>query len=98
MSSERSEPFKDHVAVHEYAQAHGLEYVWEYTPAFEKRKAGLAPEQFEIREVRTRKGITKVLLFSMEIIRAEWLADKPRRDRLAGKRKRLRARKTGHFF
>jgi hypothetical protein len=38
MSSERVEPFKDHVAVHDYAKANGLEYVWEYTRAFEKRR------------------------------------------------------------
>jgi hypothetical protein len=93
MSSEHGEPFKDHIEVHDYAKANGLDYVWEYTPAFEKRRRTLSPEQFEIREVRTRKGITKVLLFSTEIIRAEWLADKPRRDRLAKKRKRLRASK-----
>jgi hypothetical protein len=41
--------------------------------------------------VHTHKGITKALLFSQEIIKAEWLADQTRRDRLAAKRKRLRS-------
>ena len=50
------------------------------------------PIKFEIRDVHTHKGITKALLFSQEIIKAEWLADQPRRDRLAAKRKRLRAK------
>jgi hypothetical protein len=34
----------------------------------------------------------KVLLFSKDILVAEWLRDKPRRDRLAAKRARLRAK------
>jgi hypothetical protein len=54
----------------------------------------LAPEQFEIREVRTRRGTNKVLLFSTQIVLAEYLADKPRRDRLAAKRLAWRSRKT----
>ncbi len=87
------EPFTDHAAVHDYAKRNGLEIAWAYSPAFEKRRRTLSPDQFEIRDVHTRKGITKVLLFSQEIIKAEWLADKPRRDRLAAKRKRLRAKK-----
>jgi hypothetical protein len=87
------EIFSDHVAVDNYAEANGLECAWEGTPPFKKRRRTLSPEQFEIREVRTRKGMSKVLLFSKEILLAEWLADKPRRDRLAAKRARLRAKK-----
>ena len=30
--------------------------------------------------MHTRKGMTKVLLFSQEIIKAEWLADQPNRS------------------
>jgi hypothetical protein len=93
-----TEPFSDPAALHRYAKAHGLEYAWAYSPAFNKRLRTLSTEQFEIREVRTRRGMTKVLLFSTQIVLAEWLADKPRRDRLVEKRKRLRAKKTGHFF
>ena len=87
------ELFKDHMELYEYAKRNGLEIAWAYSPAFQKRLRTLSRDQFEIREVRTRKGMTKVLLFSQEIIKAEWLADKPRRDRLAAKRKRLRAKK-----
>ena len=58
-----------------------------------KRKRTLSPEQqYSIIVVHTRFGIRKVLLFSQEIIKAEWLADKPRRDRLAEKRRLWRGR------
>jgi hypothetical protein len=87
------EPFKDNIELYDYAKRNGLEIAWAYSLAFEKRRRMLSPDQFEIRDVHTHKGITKVLLFSQEIIKAEWLADQPRRDRLAAKRKRLRAKK-----
>ena len=65
------EPFPNHEAVHEYAKRHDLEYAWEGTAAFEKRKRTLSPVQFQILAVHTRKGMTRVLLFSKEIIKAE---------------------------
>ena len=40
-----------------------------------KRKHTLSPEQYSIIAVHTRFGIKRVLLFSQEIIRAEWRAD-----------------------
>jgi hypothetical protein len=55
------EPFTDPAALHRYAKAHGLEYAWAYSPAFNKRLRTLSPEQYELREVRTRKGVTNVL-------------------------------------
>ena len=86
------EKFSDHAELHNYAERHGLEYLWEGTQAFERRKRMLPPEQFEICEARTHRGMRKVLLFSKDILVAEWLRDKPRRDRLAAKRARLRAK------
>lgn len=86
------EKFSDHAELHNYAERHGLEYLWEGTQAFERRKRTLPPEQFEICEARTHRGMRKVLLFSKDILVAEWLRDKPRRDRLAAKRARLRAK------
>ena len=79
------EKFSDHAELHNYAERHGLEYLWEGTQAFERRKRTLPPEQFEICEARTHRGMRKVLLFSKDILVAEWLRDKPRRDRLAAK-------------
>ena len=37
------------------------------------RKRTLPPEQFEICEARTHRGMRKVLLFSKDILVAEWL-------------------------
>jgi hypothetical protein len=34
--------------VQEYADRNGLDFVWEYTPAFAKRQRLLTPEQYEI--------------------------------------------------
>jgi hypothetical protein len=85
-------PFQDHIDAHDYAEANGLDLVWEGTKAFEKWQRKVAPSDFEIRAVLTRKGVTNVGLFSKEIARAEWLADQPRRDRLAAKRLAKRSR------
>jgi hypothetical protein len=90
--------FPDQLAVHEYAKARGLEYVWEGTQAFEKRLRTLSPEQYQIVTVHTRKGMTRALLFSREIIRAEAKAfDTPaRRAKRKARYERLaKARKDG---
>jgi tRNA A37 threonylcarbamoyladenosine synthetase subunit TsaC/SUA5/YrdC len=65
------ETFEHHEAVDEYAEAHGLAYVWEGTAAFEKLKRLLKPEQYQLMAVYTPKGVTLVLMFSKEIARAE---------------------------
>jgi hypothetical protein len=78
-----AEPFKDHVEVHEYAERNGLDYAWAGTALFERRRRTLPADQFEVRPVRTRKGITMVGLFSKAIARAEREADAPNRERLA---------------
>jgi hypothetical protein len=81
----------------EYADSHDLAYVWEGMSAFAKRfrLAQLAqPGTYELVEVRTRRGITKALLFPKEILRAEYEADAPLREALAIKRERLRAKRA----
>ena len=91
--------FDDHVAVYEYAEAHDMAYVWEGTRAFEKRKRGLQPEQYQVASVVTRRGLPDVLLFSNDVLRAELEADRPRRDALALGRARWRERasaRRGH--
>jgi hypothetical protein len=55
--------FEHHVAALQYADANDLELVWEGTAAFEKRRRTLRADQFEVRTVHTRKGITNVGLF-----------------------------------
>ena len=84
--------FDNYVAVYEYAAAHDMACVWEGTPAFEKRTRGLQPEQYQVVPVVTRRGLRNVLLFSNDVLRAEFEADKPRRDAVALKRARWRAR------
>ena len=58
------EAFPHYQAVHDYADAHGLEYAWEGTAAFEERLRTLSPEQFQIVAVHARKRMTRVILFS----------------------------------
>jgi hypothetical protein len=53
----------------------------------------LAPGQYKIVEVQTRRGITRALLFPRDIFRAEWEASAPLREALAIKRERLRAKR-----
>ena len=81
--------FQGQAELHDYAERNCLEYAWEYTPAFAKRQRLLSPE--EIVEVRTSRGVSRVMLFSKAIIQAEWEANAPLREALAIKRERLRA-------
>jgi hypothetical protein len=74
-----------------YAEQNGLAYEYEYTPAFAKRQRLLSPEQYEIAEVHTSRGVSRVMLFSKSIIHAEWEANAPLRKAMAIKRERLRA-------
>ena len=70
--------FQGQAELHDYAERNCLEYAWEYTPAFAKRQRLLSPE--EIVEVRTSRGVSRVMLFSKAIIQAEWEANAPLRE------------------
>ena len=50
----------DQIELHDYAERNGLVYAWEYTCAFAKWQRLLSPEQYEIVEVRTSRGVCKV--------------------------------------
>jgi hypothetical protein len=80
-------PFPNHAAALKYAELNGLELVWAGTTAFEKRQRALSPDQFQVRPVRTRKGITMAGLFSKEIT-------DPEKARLDTSRKWLEERKS----
>jgi hypothetical protein len=73
-----------------YAEQNDLAYEYEYTPAFAKRQRLLSPEQYDIVEVRTSRGVSRVMLYSKAIIQAEWEANAPLRESMAIKRERLR--------
>ena len=79
-------------ALIDYAEQNGLAYEHERTPAFAQRQRLLSPEQYEIAEVRTSRGVSRrVILFSKAIIQAEWEANARFREAMAIKRERLRA-------
>jgi len=61
--------------------------------SFSHRLRTLAPGQYELVEVRTKRGITRALLFPKVILEAEREADTPLREALAIKRETLRARR-----
>jgi len=61
--------------------------------AFSHRLRTLAPGQYEIVEVQTRRGITRALLFPKALLRAEWEANAPLPEALAIKRERLQAKR-----
>jgi hypothetical protein len=52
----------------DYAERNALAYAWEGSHAFAKRQRVLSPEQYEIVEVRTSRGVSRVMLFSKVII------------------------------
>jgi hypothetical protein len=91
------ETFRDQHALLEYVEEHDLapcssrKISCTRRPryAFSHRLRALAPGQYEIVEVQTRRGITRALLFPKDILRAE----APLREALAIKRERLRARR-----
>ena len=93
--TERKRPLAERIrnqkALVAYAEQNDLAYEYEYTPAFAKWQRLLSPEQYEIVEARTSRGVSRVMLFSKAIIQAEWEANAPLREAMAIKRERLRA-------
>ena len=83
--------FANQKALLAYAERNALVYAWERSSAFARRQRLLSPEQYEIVEVRTSRGISRALLFSQAILMAEWEANAPLREAMAIKRERLRA-------
>jgi hypothetical protein len=51
--------FKSQKELQDYAERNGLEYAWEYAPAFAKRQRLLSSEQYELVEVRTTRGVSR---------------------------------------
>ena len=97
MTSAQQGQFENQKALQDYAEAHDLAYIWEGMNAFAKRwrLAQLAqPGTYELVEVRTRRGVTRALLFPKAIPRAEFEADAPMRDAMRIKRERLRAKRA----
>jgi hypothetical protein len=83
--------FANQTALVAYAEQNVLAYEYEYTPAFAKWQRLLSPEQYEIVEARTSRGVSRVMLFSKAIVQAERDANAPLREAMAIKRQQLRA-------
>ena len=82
--------FANQKALIAYAEQNGLVYEWQGSQAFAKRQRELSPEQYEIVEVRTSRGMNRAMLFSEAIVLAEWEANAPLHEAMAIKRERWR--------
>jgi hypothetical protein len=76
----------------------GLVYVWGWierqrviSPAFTKRKRLLSPDQYEIVDVRTSRGVRRAMLFPKAILQDEFETN---REVLAIKRERWRVKRA----
>ena len=82
--------FANQKALQDYVELHDLVYLWEDGRAFTSRYERLSPQQREIVAVRTKRGVTKALLFAKAILRAEFEGH----EALAINRKRLQAKRA----
>jgi hypothetical protein len=78
----------------DYAERNALASAWERSHAFAKRQRLLSPKEYEIVEVRTSRGMSRVMLFSEAILLAEWEAHAPLREAMAIKRERWRVKRA----
>jgi hypothetical protein len=92
--------FANQKALIDHADQNGLVYVWAFSmreqlvsPAFTKRQQMLSPDQYEIVDVRTLRGVRRAMLFPKAVLQAEFAANATVRQRMAIKRKQLRAKR-----
>jgi hypothetical protein len=78
----------------DYAERIGDAYLWEGTAAFAKQQGMLSPDQYEIVDVRTSRGVRRAMLIPKAILQAEFDVNAPVREALAIKRERLRAKRA----
>ena len=83
--------FASQKALIDYTERNGLAYLWEGTRAFQKRRQLLSPDQYQNADVRTSRGVRRVMLLPKAILEAEWAAI---RGTIAIKRERLRAKRA----
>jgi hypothetical protein len=83
--------FANQKALIDYAERNGLAYLWDGTRAFYRRQRLLSPNQYQTAEVRTYRGVRRVMLLRKAILEAEWAAV---RDTIAIKRERWRAKRA----
>jgi hypothetical protein len=88
----------------DYAEQNGLVYVWAFghrhrqllspVTAFTKRQQLLSPDQYEIVDVRTSRGVRRAMVFPKVVLQAEFAANATVHQTMAIKRKRLRAKRA----
>jgi hypothetical protein len=87
--------FANQKALIAYVEQNGLVHFWEGTHTFAKRQRTFLPDQYELVEVRTSRGVMRAaMLFPKAILEAEWAADAPFHEAMAIKRERLRAKRA----
>jgi hypothetical protein len=93
--------FANQKALLDYAEQNGLVYVWAFSiseqlvsTAFTKRQQMLSPDQYEIVDVRTLRGVRRAMLFPKAVLQAEFAANTTVRQRMAIKRKQLRVKRA----
>jgi hypothetical protein len=93
--------FANQKALLDYAERKGLVFVWAFgkrhgqllspVAVFTKRQRLLSPDQYEVVDVRTSRGVRRAMLFPKLILQAEFAANATVSQRMAIKRKQLRA-------
>ena len=67
--------FANQKALIAYAEQNGRVYLWEGTHTFAKRQRTFSPDQYELVEVRTSRGVMRAaMLFPKAILEAECAA------------------------
>jgi hypothetical protein len=90
--------FANQKALLDYAEQNSLVYIWAViqrqqvlSPAFIERQERLSPDQYEIVDVCTSRGMRRAMLFPKAILQAEFEAN---RDVLATKRVQWRPKRA----
>jgi hypothetical protein len=97
--------FASQKALLDYAEQTGLVYVWAYTqrervlsPAFIEREHRLSPDQYEIVDVRTPRGVRRAMLFPKAILQDEFETTVEKITRVAGSTYFLHATGTNQLY
>ena len=61
----------------------GTTYAWQGSPAFARRQRDLSPDQYEIVDVHTSRGMNRAMLFSEAILLANGRPNAPLREAMA---------------
>ena len=86
--------FANQKALIDYAEQNNLAYTWKGSNVFAKRQRQLSPEQYEIVDVHTSRGLNQAMLFSQAIVEA----GVPLREATAIKRERWRVLRAKRAF